>query len=66
LPRKFLNDEVELGKLLAGKALAEDGRQLAVLFGEQREIALRAADVTRKDHLYPPNPAFKSVEADPY
>jgi hypothetical protein len=53
LPRKFLHDQLELRELLARKPLLENGRQLPALFREKREVALRAAYVTGKDHLSP-------------
>jgi hypothetical protein len=40
-------------EFLTGKSLFEDGGELAVLLREERQIALRAAYVSSKDHLSP-------------
>src|SRR5262245_39769863 len=57
LPRKLLHNKIELRKLLAGKALLEDGRQLSVFLREKRKIALGAAHIACKDH--PDLPMFR-------
>jgi hypothetical protein len=55
LEREFPDNQVKLRKILACKALLVDGRKLAVFFREERKIALGAANVTRKDHRFPPS-----------
>jgi hypothetical protein len=54
LQREFPNDQVKLRKVFACKTLLEDGSELAGLFREQRKIAFRTANVTRKNHRFPP------------
>jgi hypothetical protein len=54
LAGKFLDDAIELRKFLARKTLLEDGRKRAAFFREKRQIALRAANVSRENHLFPP------------
>src|SRR5580698_10647217 len=54
LPRKFLDDQIELREFLAGKSLLEDRNECSALFRKEREIALRAADIASENHLFPP------------
>src|SRR6266403_1957797 len=54
LAREFLDDEVELREFLACKALLEDGSERASFFREKRQITLRAANVSRENHQFPP------------
>jgi len=53
LAGKFLDDALELRKFLAREALLEDGRECAALFGKERQITLRPANVPCKDHQFP-------------
>src|SRR5215510_1936150 len=50
LAGKFFDDQIELRKFLACKAVAEDWCELAALFREQRQIAFSATDISRKNH----------------
>ncbi len=54
LAREFLDDAFELRELLAGEALPEDEREVAAFFGEERQIALRPANVPCEDQMSPP------------
>ena len=38
---------------LLAKRCLKDGRELAAFLGKQREVALRAADITGKNHQSP-------------
>src|SRR5258708_23817397 len=51
--RELLHDQIELRKFLARESLAEYRSQRAILLCEQRQVAFRSADVTRKDHRSP-------------
>jgi len=55
LQRKFANNQIKLRKVFACKALLEDGSELPTFFREERQIAFRAANVARKNHLFPPS-----------
>src|SRR5215472_1428673 len=61
---KLLDDQIELRKLFAGKPVPEQRREAAVFFRKQRQVALGAAHIARKDHLSPRKPAIKSVEGN--
>src|SRR6267142_7287011 len=50
LARKLPDDQFELREFLAGKALLEDGRERTAFFRKKRQIALRAANVSRENH----------------
>ena len=54
LAQEFVNDAIELREFLAGKTLFKDRREFAVLFGKQREIAFRTANVTSQNQPAPP------------
>src|SRR5712671_300634 len=51
--RELLHNQIELRKFLARESFAEYRRQRAILLCEQRQVAFRSADVTRKDHRSP-------------
>jgi hypothetical protein len=53
LARKLPDDQFELCEFLARKALFEDGRERAAFFRKKRQIALRAANISRENHLSP-------------
>src|ERR1700730_10043898 len=53
LAREFFDNQVEPRKFLARKALLEDGSECAAFFRKERQIALRAAYVSRENHLFP-------------
>jgi hypothetical protein len=54
LAREFLDDALELRELLAREALPEDEREVAAFFREERQIALRPANVACEDQMSPP------------
>jgi hypothetical protein len=53
LPGEFLHDQVKVREFFARESLLENGREFAILLCEQREVTLRAAYISRKDHLFP-------------
>ena len=56
LPRKFLDNQVKPGEILAGESLPEHDVQLPVFLCKQRKIAFCAAHVARKYHRPSPKP----------
>src|SRR5215831_8541847 len=63
LAGELLDDQIKLRKFLAGEAVTENGREVAVLLGKQGQVAFSAADVPSKDHPLPlVIPSFKSVQ----
>src|SRR5882724_5339471 len=55
LTGEFLDDQVELREFLTRKALLEDRSEGAAFFRKKRQITLRAANVSRKNHQFPVN-----------
>src|SRR5437588_12177136 len=53
LARKFLYDQIESREFLAGKAMTEDRREVAMLLGKQRHVAFGDAELSRRDQLSP-------------
>jgi hypothetical protein len=54
LAREFLDDQIELREFLTGKSLLEDGSERAAFFRRKRQITLRAANISSKNHQFPP------------
>ncbi len=48
--REFLDDEVELGKILARESLLVNHVELAIFSGEERKVALGSAHITSQNH----------------
>ena len=47
---EFFDDEVELGEVLAGKALLVDQNEFAIFAGEERKVTLGPANITSQNH----------------
>jgi hypothetical protein len=47
---EFLDDEVELGKILARESLLVDHVEFAIFSGEERKVALGPAHITSQNH----------------